>query len=76
LIIGTPYLITPSHTETTPGIYQASGYADLNTNEHMWLVALEQLIQKAHSFSLKFWFFEAREDPDNAPLAIWINGGV
>jgi len=44
--------------ETTPGVYQASGYGDLTSSESMW-----------------FWFFAARENPDTAPLAIWLNGG-
>ncbi|OBZ77227.1 Carboxypeptidase S1 [Grifola frondosa] len=44
--------------ETTPGVYQASGYGDLTTNESVW-----------------FWFFEARQNPDTAPLTVWINGG-
>ncbi|KZO96806.1 serine carboxypeptidase [Calocera viscosa TUFC12733] len=44
--------------ETTPGVYQASGYADIAYNQ-----------------SLFFWFFAARNDPYNAPLSIWMNGG-
>ncbi|KAI0352787.1 serine carboxypeptidase [Trametes cingulata] len=44
--------------ETTPGVYQASGYGDLTSNESIW-----------------FWFFEARNNPDTAPLTIWLNGG-
>ena len=45
--------------ETTPGVYTASGYADLTSTKHMW-----------------FWFFAARNNPDEAPLTIWLNGGV
>ncbi|THH27354.1 hypothetical protein EUX98_g6827 [Antrodiella citrinella] len=44
--------------ETTPGVYQASGYGDLTSSESVW-----------------FWFFAARENPDTAPLTIWLNGG-
>ena len=25
---------------------------------------------------IRFWFFAARKNPDTAPLAIWLNGGV
>ncbi|KAI0768574.1 alpha/beta-hydrolase [Trametes elegans] len=44
--------------ETTPGVYQASGYGDLTANQSLW-----------------FWFFEARNNSDEAPLTIWLNGG-
>ncbi|KAI9066213.1 serine carboxypeptidase [Trametes sanguinea] len=44
--------------ETTPGVYQASGYADLDKNNSLW-----------------FWFFEAREKPETAPLTLWLQGG-
>ncbi|KAH9480111.1 Carboxypeptidase S1 [Psilocybe cubensis] len=44
--------------ETTPGVFQASGYGDLTATESIW-----------------FWFFASRKDPENAPLALWFNGG-
>ncbi|CCM01217.1 uncharacterized protein FIBRA_03265 [Fibroporia radiculosa] len=44
--------------ETTPGVYQASGYGDIAYKKSIW-----------------FWFFEARVNPDQAPLTVWLNGG-
>ena len=45
--------------ELTPGVKSYSGYVDIEEEQHIF-----------------WWFFEARnEDPTNAPLTVWINGG-
>ncbi|KAI4599776.1 hypothetical protein KJ359_001512 [Pestalotiopsis sp. 9143b] len=54
----------PNICETTPGVKSYSGYLTLNST------SLQEYPQK-----LFFWFFEAREDPDNAPLSVWLQGG-
>jgi carboxypeptidase C (cathepsin A) len=45
--------------ETTPGVKSYSGYVDISPNQHIF-----------------WWFFESRnQDPTEAPLTVWINGG-
>ncbi|KAH9943528.1 serine carboxypeptidase [Amylocystis lapponica] len=46
------------YCETTPGVYQATGYANISSEDSIW-----------------FWFFEARQQPEQAPFTVWINGG-
>ncbi|KAF2116447.1 Alpha/Beta hydrolase protein [Lophiotrema nucula] len=45
--------------ELDPNVKSYSGYADIGENQHIF-----------------WWFFEARnQDPSEAPLTVWINGG-
>lgn len=37
---------------------------------------LFELLSDGISPATRFWFFAARENPDTAPLTIWLNGGV
>lgn len=57
--------------ETTPGVKSFTGYVHLPPG------ALGDLSGENNDFPINtfFWFFEARNDPTNAPLSIWMNGG-
>lgn len=45
--------------ETDPNTKSFSGYVDVAEDQHLF-----------------FWFFEARnQNPETAPLTVWINGG-
>ncbi|KAB5582867.1 Alpha/Beta hydrolase protein [Coniochaeta sp. 2T2.1] len=52
--------------ETTPGVKSYSGYVNLPAN------VAEGRLYDIHTF---FWFFEARKNPRNAPLSLWLQGG-
>ncbi|KAJ7347264.1 Alpha/Beta hydrolase protein [Mycena albidolilacea] len=52
--------------ETTPGVKSFNGYVNLPPN----LIPGQDY--PIHSF---FWFFEARNNFENAPLSLWLQGG-
>ncbi|KAI0541759.1 carboxypeptidase S1 [Xylaria digitata] len=60
----------PGICETTEGVKSYAGYVHLPPG------TLEDLGEpQDYPINTFFWFFEARKDPENAPLSIWINGG-
>jgi carboxypeptidase C (cathepsin A) len=61
----------PGICETTPGVKSYAGYVHLPAG---YLNDVNGELQD-YPINTFFWFFEARKDPENAPLAIWLNGG-
>ncbi|KAI1859911.1 uncharacterized protein JN550_011830 [Neoarthrinium moseri] len=61
----------PGICETTPGVRSYSGYVHLPPG------ILDDGSGEVQDYPINtfFWFFEARKDPLNAPLSIWLNGG-
>ncbi|KAI9845827.1 MAG: hypothetical protein M1837_004507 [Sclerophora amabilis] len=56
--------------ETTEGVRSFSGYVHLPND------SLDDVnVVQDYPINTFFWFFESREDPENAPLSIWMNGG-
>ncbi|KAF2147725.1 secreted carboxypeptidase-like protein [Myriangium duriaei CBS 260.36] len=60
----------PGICETTPGVKSYSGYVHLPPHS-----LNEKHENQSYPINTFFWFFESRNDPQNAPLAIWLNGG-
>ncbi|KAG5950226.1 hypothetical protein E4U53_005354 [Claviceps sorghi] len=61
----------PGLCETTPGVKSYAGHIRLPPG------SLGDASGETENYTVNtfFWFFEARHDPRNAPLAIWLNGG-
>lgn len=60
----------PKICETTSGVKSYAGYVHLPPH------ALNETHENQdYPINTFFWFFEARKNPANAPLAIWLNGG-
>ncbi|KAI0444450.1 carboxypeptidase S1 [Xylaria telfairii] len=60
----------PGLCETTEGVKSYAGYVHLPPG------TIDELGQpQDYPINTFFWFFEARKDPANAPLSIWLNGG-
>ncbi|KAI0142615.1 serine carboxypeptidase [Hypoxylon sp. NC0597] len=64
------FFLKPGICETTPGVKSYAGYVHLPPGS---LADLGE--DQAYPINTFFWFFEARNDPENAPLSIWLNGG-
>ncbi|EEP79450.1 hypothetical protein UREG_04296 [Uncinocarpus reesii 1704] len=56
--------------ETTEGVRSFTGYVHLPPHS---LDGVD--VYQNYDINTFFWYFEARNDPENAPLTIWINGG-
>ena len=67
------YIADSKICETTPGVKQYSGYLSVGPDMNMYATTTStcpSLIRYRW-----FWFFEARKDPEQAPLVTWFNGG-
>ncbi|KAK2841544.1 hypothetical protein FQN49_006154 [Arthroderma sp. PD_2] len=60
----------PGICETTPGVKSYAGYVHLPPGTLQY-----PGVEQDYPINTFFWFFEARKDPENAPLSIWMNGG-
>jgi hypothetical protein len=60
------YCVKVNVCETTPGVKSYSGYVHIPPNPEEG---------RSYPINTFFWFFEARKDPENAPLSLWLQGG-
>lgn len=61
-----------------PTVKQYSGYLDISESKHLffWYAYVHQSARYTSTYATYgHRFFEARHDPEDAPLMLWINGG-
>ena len=68
------YVTNSGVCETTPKVNQYSGYISVGTNM-VGYSSLFKTVPSDCSQNMWFWFFESRNSPSTAPLALWLNGG-
>lgn len=68
---GVQTLITPNGINITYKDPGAEGVCETTPGVKSYS-GFVNLAPDVHSF---FWFFEARHDPANAPITLWLNGG-
>lgn len=61
-----PDFVQSDICETTAGVKSYSGYVHIPPNPDEG---------RNYPINTFFWFFEARKDPANAPLSLWLQGG-
>jgi carboxypeptidase D len=68
---GVKTLITPSNVTIRYKNPGTEGICETTPGVNSYAGYID-LAPDAHTF---FWFFEARHDPANAPVTLWLNGG-
>ena len=59
-----------------PSVQQYSGYLDISDEKHLFFWTVPRFHHSYSELTIDCTrFFEARHDPRNAPLILWLNGG-
>ncbi|MCJ1310356.1 hypothetical protein MMC25_004020 [Agyrium rufum] len=60
----------PGICETTPGVKSYAGYIHMPPHTADGAGGYQD-----YDINMFFWYFEARKNPETAPLSLWMNGG-
>ncbi|KAF5356576.1 hypothetical protein D9758_008269 [Tetrapyrgos nigripes] len=81
-VLGGIHQNTPLHLETAKRPPKVAAAGQLRVTENSGVCETTPGVNQASGYgdiatnqSIFFWFFEARNNPESAPLALWFNGG-